>query len=120
MACGEVGGSVMEPLREKCPDCGIGVSEEHSDGCDVARCLWTGLQRLSCEVFNTRGDDHDCGLDVWSGLWPGVVECEEFGWLEMVAVDGCLVAQHDLNRLVVEGEWDRQAQRWRQRRRRMG
>lgn len=31
-----------------CPDCGAEVSETHASGCDVARCLHTGQQRLSC------------------------------------------------------------------------
>lgn len=49
-----------------CNDCGVDVGAEHADGCDVARCLVTGLQRLSC------GEEHDCGADVWTGKWPAV------------------------------------------------
>jgi hypothetical protein len=53
-----------------CPDCAVGEAHEYDEydgGCDVARCLVTGLQRPMCDL------DHDCGRDVWSGWWPGLV-----------------------------------------------
>ena len=34
--------------RRPCPDCAVPVDTPHQDGCDVARCLDTGIQRLSC------------------------------------------------------------------------
>lgn len=97
-----------------CNDCGVGVCAEHTDGCDVARCLVTGFQRLSC------GEDHDCGGDVWTGKWPGVAECEALGWWAYFVPHTGFVpcaADHpgavaDLNRLVLEGVWDRDAKRW--------
>ena len=58
----------------RCPDCGAARGDKHTEGCDVARCLVTGLQRLACL------NDHDHGADEWSGRWPGEAECEEFGW----------------------------------------
>ncbi|MGH8917910.1 MAG: hypothetical protein ACRDZY_09980, partial [Acidimicrobiales bacterium] len=58
----------------QCPDCQVGIGHAHTEGCYVARCLASGLQRL----------DHDqaccCPQDVWTGRWPGEVECAEFGW----------------------------------------
>ena len=34
---------------ETCPGCGVEAGARHGDGCDVARCLWTGMQRLACD-----------------------------------------------------------------------
>lgn len=62
----------QDPER-KCPDCYADVGGEHTDGCDVARCPQTGLQRLSCD------GEHDCGSDVWAGVWPGSVEAHRYG-----------------------------------------
>lgn len=104
-----------EPWIE-CPDCGVAESVEHDDGCDVARCLATGLSRLGCDV------QHDCGRDVWSGRWPGDAECEEFGWWAVFIPNGnpswrpCPPgtpgAVSDLNRLVTEASWDAEQRRW--------
>ncbi|MGE5829738.1 MAG: hypothetical protein ACM30G_15460 [Micromonosporaceae bacterium] len=55
-------------VRRSCPDCAVGVGQEHRAGCDVARCLVTGLQRLRCRPLLR--DNHDCGAAVWSGVWP--------------------------------------------------
>lgn len=112
---------MIEPLREKCPDCQVGVGVEHSDGCDVARCLDDGGQRLACGVFRETQHAGCCGSDTWSGYWPGVLECEEFGWWSVMlpglgwvqVPEGTPDAVHDLNRLVLAGVWDREAKRWR-------
>lgn len=82
---------------DACPDCGVSPGEPHEDGCDVARCLFTGRQRLMCD--GNEGLPHvmqdvphidqpipggyvpvDCGRDIWTGLWPGEAECREYGW----------------------------------------
>lgn len=81
-----------------CPDCAVAVGEPHEydeydGGCDVARCLVTGLQRLMCDL------DHDCGRDVWTGWWPGLVDCEQLGWMIGPGLP-------DLNRLYTEATWD--------------
>lgn len=81
-----------------CPDCAVAVGEAHiydecDGGCDVARCLVTGLQRLMCDL------DHDCGRDVWTGWWPGLVDCERLGWMLGPGFP-------DLNRLYTETTWD--------------
>lgn len=114
-----------------CNDCGAPVGEPHSPGCDVARCLVTGGQRISCEGGDGLGhavevmpgcfEVRDCGHQVWSGAWPGVAECEELGWHSyLVPYEGWTrcepdhpEAGTDLNRLFAEAEWDRAACRWR-------
>lgn len=90
------------------------IGETHIDACDVARCLETGLQRLNCQ------GGHDCGADVWTGQWPGDVECAEYGWWVRLTPDQGWVtcdadergAQADLNRLVDQCRWDRARARW--------
>lgn len=87
-----------------CSDCGVGIGDPHEDGCDVARCLWTGRQRLMCEaglvaeccraliaagrsdLAGELGDyhglddiDHDCGEDTWIGTWPGEADAARLG-----------------------------------------
>lgn len=98
-----------------CQDCGAATGSPHADGCDTARCLRTGGQRLSC------GEPHDCGADVWTGEWPGVAECREFGWYSRFipgvgwrrCEPGWPGASEDLNRLHGgEAGWDAAAGRW--------
>ena len=99
-----------------CPDCGVEPGVIHDRGCDVARCLESGLQRLCCR------EKHDCGEDVWTGRWPGQAECEEFGWWAYFVPNGdpswvsCGPdrpgAVHHLSRLILEARWDRETARW--------
>lgn len=89
---------------------------------DLARCLWTGLQRLICsrrgtieEVRQLTGGTgfvpHNCGRDVWTGRWPGEAECEEFGFALTVGLpSGRFVPV--LNRLFAEYDGDRTQARW--------
>lgn len=97
-----------------CQDCGAQLGEPHEDGCDTARCLCTGAQRLGCE----NNDGHDCGQDVWDGVWPGTEAAVGFGWY-------CYFdhgwhtcgpehpkAVPDLNRVLLECAWDRHGRRW--------
>lgn len=83
----------------RCPGCGVLPHYEHDDGCDVARCQETGFQRLTCH------EDHACGHDIWTGEWPGVAECIEFGWFQP---DG----HADLNRLYAESMDSPPSVRW--------
>lgn len=120
----------------RCPDCHVPAGTQHDDGCDVARCPWTGLQRLGCWYFNDRAVlevDHECGHDVWTGRWPGDEDAERLGfwclwdgpipdhpggvtvhrgrgWVRVPAATPD--AQPDLNRLVLEGRWDRNTRKW--------
>lgn len=95
-----------------CHDCGARVGMPHEDGCDVARCMWSGGQRLSCLM------SHDCGEDVWTGQWPGEAEAVEMGlwccwgppWIE--CEPGHPGARPDLNRVAIVGRWDRDRKRW--------
>ncbi len=98
-----------------CPDCQVGVGARHEVGCDVARCLACGGQRLGCACSGR-------GRDVWTGEWPGKMECRDFGWYAYFAPNGspswrpCDAdhpgATEDLNRLAVEGVWIRTGRRF--------
>jgi hypothetical protein len=90
----------------------------HEDGCDTARCANTGIQRLQCDC----PAEPSCNT-VWTGVWPGVAECLEFGWYSRFrpGEGGWLRcgpddegAGPDLNRLVGTGEavWSKAAGRY--------
>ncbi|SFO04764.1 hypothetical protein [Amycolatopsis rubida] len=89
-------GTPPEPL---CPDCEVGIGQYHLEGCDLARCLANGRQRLA--------HDPSCGCpqDVWTGRWPGEAECEEFGWMIGPGL-------HDILRLYATAVWDPDTLRW--------
>lgn len=99
--------AALPPLmsfHERCPDCRVVVGEahehdEHNGGCDVARCLVTGYQRLMCDL------DHDCGRDTWTGWWPGHTDCERLGWMIGPGFP-------DLYRLYTQGVWDPERRLW--------
>lgn len=115
-----------------CRDCGVAPGRPHVPGCDVARCLATGWQAISCPSGTYReygdedgegppGDYHDdCGEDVWTGVWPGVEDCRRLGfWTRWVEGQGWerVDASHpeateDLNRLRAAAVWDPKARRW--------
>lgn len=86
----------MTELRP-CGDCAVEPGQPHQPGCDVARCMWTGLQDIGCgngltaaccralrssgndELADALADylslddpDHDCGTDIWTGEYPGL------------------------------------------------
>jgi hypothetical protein len=91
----------------------------HVEGCDLETCPHCGRQALMCEGF----DADDPRRIPWSGEFPGVAECREFGlygrrvpdrgWTPCAPTDpGAL---EDLNRLLETCSWDPETQRWRQR-----
>lgn len=95
--------------------------QEHQEGCDVARCVGCGQQTLQCSKHL------DTPMQTWTGIWPGVVECQEFGWYcyedptsreYWVQCDkDHPQAREDLNRLAVAAatgqvRWDSTAQRY--------
>lgn len=119
-----------------CPDCAVPPGAQHEDGCDVARCLADGSQRLGCGwnasgprvTVTDLGDGvigvrpHDCGQDVWTGEWPGVAECREFGWYAqfrgaeglgfVLCTPDAPGAREDLNRLAYDARWSPEQARW--------
>lgn len=107
-----------------CHDCGVAPGEMHLSGCDVERCPNCGGQLISCDCFYERLSRRLAALP-WTGEWPGVAECREFGWycypaeIERYITDDLFVhaykrcgpdhpdATEDLNRLYEEAVWDR-------------
>lgn len=99
-----------------CPDCAALPGEKHKEHCDVERCPHCGFQFLSCECSPS-----DAERMPWTGEWPGVAECREYGlWCRMVpgkqGWQPCEKddpgATEDMNRLYVEYEWDRELQKF--------
>ena len=71
-----------------CHDCGVEPGQPHLEGCDVARCTTCKGQRLGC-------DCEEENEDIWTGIWPGLLEA-----LEMKLIccwDGDLKWTADLN-----------------------
>jgi hypothetical protein len=135
--------------KTTCPDCVVVPGAQHEEGCDVARCPLCGQQDLGCTeqvgeddptspmVCGNTGQERTPGdMTVWTGVWPGVEECIEFGWWgrwtvatehsadgvpdsgEFVSCDAEHPhAQPDLTRLNIAGQlgelrWDRERNRW--------
>ena len=110
--------AVERRVSRPCPDCGAKPGEQHNDGCDVERCPNCGGQMISC--------DCDCEGEIeiprlpWTGEWPGVMECREFGWYaKLIPGRGWVScanneagAGEDLNRLAREAVWDKQQGRF--------
>ncbi len=84
---------------DRCRECDAAVGEAHDEGCWTARCLVTGLNRVGCTA------DHDCGHDLWTGWWPGQLECEQLGWTVRPGVP-------DIGRLYSEAVWDPERCLW--------
>lgn len=88
-----------------CGDCGADIGAEHTENCDVARCLVTGEQRLGC------GEQHDCGRDVHTRWWPGARECAEWGWF--MKINGRF--EPALNEIPRRAEWNAAKRQWERR-----
>jgi hypothetical protein len=128
-----------------CRDCGVEPGEYHQYGCDVARCPRCGHQAISCgciyevcgidprdleethpeiwtggpteEMYEKWDAEWGSRRQVWTGLWPGTLECREYGfwsiwgppWIRVEAdTPG---ASEDLNRLYAECSWDVELQK---------
>lgn len=67
---------------QNCPGCGAQPGELHRLGCDVEGCPRCGQQLLSCTHFlmGSVKPPPDTERMPWTGEWPGVRECREFGW----------------------------------------
>lgn len=86
-----------------CPDCAVGVGQPHADGCDVARCKWSGQQLLMCEVLELAGAKPNhlgpCKNTTWKGVWPGEAFALSQGWT-IGEIKGSPFP--DLNRVYIE------------------
>jgi hypothetical protein len=110
------------PEDRDCPDCGTQPGELHVLGCDVERCPRCGRQLLSCGCLeNCHDEDAILHRLPWTGEWPDLARCRELGlWCKHSANGPGWVpcpesdpeAVEDLNRLVVECDWDSQARKW--------
>ncbi len=107
----------MTADQERCPGCNAQPRDYHKTGCDIAQCPYSGGQLISCDC--RRRPPLDDRMP-WSGIWPGVAECKEFGWYaRFVPGKGWLPcradepgAAEDLNRLRAEAIWDRTEKRF--------
>ena len=99
-----------------CPDCGAKPGEQHTEWCDVERCPDCGGQLISCDCEG----EFTAPRVPWSGEWPGVMECREFGWYsKMVPGKGWCPcskddpeAGEDLNRLFRAAVWSKEQGRF--------
>ena len=128
----------MSDELASCHDCGASPGEPHGDDCDTAICVRTGQQRILCgvrpvfrgaELIDMEGysphPDEDCGRDIWTGHWPGEMDAIRLGWYARFVPNGnpswvrCGKddegARPDLNRLAIDGQWNRDLLRWEER-----
>src|ERR1051326_6028777 len=107
----------MTTASDTCGDCGVAPGQVHERDCDVERCPYCGGQLVSCEC--PRKPPLDDRIP-WTGGWPGVRECREFGWYSrLVPGKGWIPcgadepgATEDLNRLRMEARWDRREKKF--------
>ncbi len=107
----------MGHKTSRCPDCGAKKGDFHHIGCDVEQCPYCGRQLISCECGRLPPLDDRMR---WTGVWPGVLECQELGWYaRLIPGQGWVScdkgepgATEDLNRLLVTATWDRDQKRW--------
>lgn len=104
--------------ESNCGDCRVAPGQLHRLGCDVERCPNCGGQLISCDCSLRK---RRTGRMPWTGEWPGVAECREFGWYCRRNPDGpgyvpCGPdhpgAVEDLSRLTLEARWDRELKRF--------
>ena len=103
-------------LSKSCFDCGCKAGYQHKDGCDVERCPDCGGQMISCGCEG----EIEMPRIPWSGEWPGLRECREFGWYaKLVRGKGWTAcdksdegASENLNRLCFDAKWDKATARF--------
>ena len=94
----------------------------HDDGCDMARCLHTGQQRLACQTFGPLlgQESHDCGKDPWLGYDPDADRAAIYGlwcWCPPTGSPLPCDVNHpgaipDVTRLMRNGVWDWEKHLW--------
>jgi hypothetical protein len=119
---------MTDPELTNCHDCGVRPGELHKAGCDVEQCPECGgqamqcLSEIECPHCHETHIHADCteepiahSLIPWIGIWPGTLECREFGWYSYFDPKNGWVrcdkdhpkASEDLNRLHgFETIWD--------------
>jgi len=107
----------------RCPMCDVFPGERHVFGCELEPCTVCGRQVLACDhyAFGAKAVPPEKERIPWSGEWPGVHECREFGWYACLGANGwesCAPddpsAREDFNRLYEEAVWDQDVKRWRE------
>jgi hypothetical protein len=83
----------------------------------VERCPACGHQLIGCDC--PVGLVAALGRMPWTGEWPGIAECREYGWYCRMTARGWVRcsqdapgATEDVNRLAEEGVWNRQTLRF--------
>lgn len=102
--------TLMAEPTQRCPDCGVEPGAMHWRDCDIEQCPNCGRQLLTCRCSEAQ---RACRLP-WTGHYPGIAECMEFGWYAKFVPSRGWVrcdpgeegAMEDLNRLMMEAEWD--------------
>lgn len=78
---------VILVARMTCPTCHANIGQAHDENCDVARCMVDGSQRkykshipaLETGEGDIDNPEHHCGIDVWTGFYPGEREAGKYG-----------------------------------------
>lgn len=86
-----------------CGGCGVESGTQHQGGCTVARCKNCGWQYVGDHGQGCRPSERNA-TTIWTGSWPGDVEVEEFG----------LVDLNELYSLARQGfmRWSSEHERW--------
>jgi hypothetical protein len=90
----------------------------HRNGCDIELCPYCGDQLVGCVCAAPLPPLDD--RIRWEGVFPGVEECQEFGWFaQLIPGRGWMPcaeeepgAEPDLHRLHEEALWDRVGKRF--------
>jgi hypothetical protein len=108
--------------RPPCRDCGAQAGSLHDDGCDMAKCLHTGQQRLACRAIGPLlgQEPHDCGKDWWAGYDRDEDQAAAYGlWCYCPPVGSPVPCGADhpdaipnVTRLMRNGVWDRKKCYW--------
>jgi len=121
----------MTEELKNCHDCNAKPGENHIPGCDTEQCPVCGGQALMClssspccgKIIASCANEviDESELIPWTGIWPGVKECREFGWYaKFKPNEGGWIrcdkddpeGSEDLNRLYMDAKWSREKKRF--------